>query len=73
MSKKTAPAELRELFADELKNDSNATLETALQHARDLYERGPEEPAVAQMSSRLAEIEELMTRHGPHTPLSDFV
>ena len=70
---KVASTQLRHLFAEELRNDTNATLETALHHVRDLYERGPEEPAVAQVCDKLAEIEALIRQHDVHTPLLDFV
>ena len=70
---KVASSQLRHLFAEELRNDTNATLETALHHVRDLYDRGPEEPAVAQVSDQLAEVEALILQHDAHTPLMDFV
>jgi hypothetical protein len=73
MSKKKASADLREFFAEELRGDPNATLETALWHLRDFYERGPENPAAGELSTRLAETQALVEMYEEHTPLAEFV
>ena len=47
MARQLISAELRKFFAEEVRLDSNATLETARWHLRDFYERGPEDPCSA--------------------------
>ncbi|GEM_PF-5564827 len=64
---------LRQFFISELEIDSNATLDIARLHLRDLYDRGPDDPAVSSSVDLLAETEELLETYEPHQPLSDMV
>lgn len=73
MAKSKISTELRKFFAEEIGNDSNATLETAFWHLRDFYERGPEDPVVGGIASRLAETEELLVIYDEHTPLTTLL
>lgn len=73
MSKQQISPELRKFFAEEVRLDSNATLETAGWHLRDFYERGPEDPAAGEIAAKMAEVEELLVIHDEHTPLSNLL
>ena len=73
MARQLISAELRKFFAEEVRLDSNATLETARWHLRDFYERGPEDPVLSEISTLMAEVEELLVTHDEHTPLSSLL
>lgn len=73
MPNKQASPGLRQFFVEEVQNDANSTLRTALWHLRDFYERGPEDPVQSSISDRIAETEELIVTYSEHTPLADFV
>jgi hypothetical protein len=66
-------AELRKFFAEEVRLDANATLETARWHLRDFYERGPEDPVLGEIAALMAEVDELLVTHDEHTPLSNLL
>lgn len=73
MPQRKISADLREFFAEEVRNDSNATLETALWHLRDFYERGSEDPVIGEIATKLAETEELLVEYDEHTPLTSLL
>lgn len=73
MDKQRISSDLREFFVEELSNDPNATLETALWHLRDFYERGPEDPVIGEIASKIAETEELLVIYDEHTPLAELL
>ena len=72
MPNKNASPRLKELFAQELANDPNATLQSARLHLRDLDDSAPGD-AAGRHSAWLTEVEELIHTHQEHCPLSDFV
>ena len=73
MSNKRISPELRKFFAEEVRLDANATLETAQWHLRDFYERGPEDPVLGEVAALMAEVDELLVIHDEHTPLSNLL
>jgi hypothetical protein len=73
MSKKKISPELREFFAEEVRLNSNSTLETARWHLRDFYERGPEDPVLGEIAATMSEVDELLVVHDEHTPLTEFL
>jgi hypothetical protein len=73
MSKIKISPELRQFFAEEVRNDPNATLEMGLYHLRDLYELGPDDPSVEGIVDRISETQELLAARGEHTPLLEFL
>ncbi len=72
MPTKTASPELKTFFAQELANDSNATLQTARLRLEELCDAAPGD-AVAQPHQWLSEVDDLIHAYSEHCPLIDFV
>lgn len=72
MATKIASRELKEFFAQELMQDTNATLQSARLRLAELCDAAPGE-SVAQQHEWLSEVEDLIAVHTEHCPLLDFV
>ena len=72
MAAPTCTDDLRQFLREELREDSNATLATALVHLANLCESGPSD-SISPLEQCLTELTELNKVYSGHTPLSDFL
>lgn len=72
MAASIGSSELRQFFREELREDPDATLETAQIRLAELCESAPSD-SISPQERSLTELNELLEVHSRHTPLADLV